>query len=528
MRKFKKRFLLILLLFSLVLILCNYRAMVDFVSHRSYQTFSENELTGIFLSVEFIDGTELALEEEWETLIQKFPYFNGGSVHKAVLSDGRAVLAVSNSKMGKFVTNQEIRGIFEELPEEILYLEGEQNISPYVFFCFENYFSRTGTDSLKPNMGLFFLGIAGAFLSICGFLTLIFPQLLPALFQKNNPQNRGERDSNFELLRIVCMIMIIMQHFGFWGEFELPGDITADTVILQSIVNVGKIGVNCFMMITGYYCSFGTFRPSKITGLVLKVWFYTWGIAIILFSSGVGIRSVENIIKSTFPICSGAFWFVTTYLIVYVLSPYINMVIKNTEKEKYRILLIFLFIIWSVIPSVITPGWEFSNTGWMIYMYLLGGYFRKYPEVWEDCKVKPVLYFIGSYAFLMYLTFLWDDKVEMKVYHQGIAQKHTILIVICSVALFVFFKNIRLGHRKIINQMAASTFGVYLIHENPVVNDLLWTDWLKVNSYFGKPYFGLYAISFVLLVYVLCTIADMILGLGYHALRFFIKKMWHK
>ena len=528
MRRVKKRFLWMFLLVSLVLILCNYMAIVDFVSRRSYQTFSENELTGMFLSVEFIDGTELMLEKEWETLIQKFPYFNGGSVYKGVLSDGRAVLAVFKSNMGKFVTNQEIRGIFAELPEDVSYLEEEQKVSPYVFFCFENYLSRTGTSTLKPNLVLFFLGIAGVFLSICGFLALMFPQLLPALFQKNEPLNRRERDSNFELLRIVCMIMIIMQHFGFWGEFELSGDITANTAILQCIVNVGKIGVNCFMMITGYYCAFSTFKPSRISSLVVKVWFYSWGIAIILFSSGVGIRSVENIVKSVFPICSGAFWFVTIYLIVYVLSPYINLVIQNIEKEKYRILLLFLFVMWSVIPSIITPGWEFSNTGWMIFMYLLGGYFRKYPEVWENCKVKPVLYFMGSYAFLMYLTFLWDDKVEMKVYHQGLAQKHTIFIVICSVALFVFFKNIRLGHRKIINRIAASTFGVYLIHENPVLNDLLWTKWLKVNSYFGEPHFWLYAIASILLVYVLCTMADMMLGLGYHALRFCIKKEWHK
>ena len=124
----------------------------------------------------------------------------------------------------------------------------------------------------------------------------------------------------------------------------------------------------------------------------------------------------------------------------------------------------------------------------------------------------------------MYLTFLWDDKVEMKVYHQSLAQKHTVFIVICSVALFVLFKNIHLGHRKIINQIAASTFGVYLIHENPVLKDLLWTDWLKVNCYFGRPYFGLYAIGAILLVYIMCTMIDMVPGAGYRVLLSLIRK----
>lgn len=62
MRNIKKRFLWIFLLVSLVLILCNFAAIEEFISYRSYTTFSEDELTGMFLSVEFVDGTELFLD----------------------------------------------------------------------------------------------------------------------------------------------------------------------------------------------------------------------------------------------------------------------------------------------------------------------------------------------------------------------------------------------------------------------------------------------------------------------------------
>lgn len=510
MGRFRKRLWFIALLVSFLLILCNYKAIVEFISHRSYETFSEEELTNMFLMAEFSDGTKISLEEEeFSSLIEGFGYFKRGTVHRGVLSDGRAVLVVSKSYMGDFVINESIRGIFSELPEEVSYFADEYEVEPYIFYCFENFLSRSGTDSLKPNLVLFFAGIMGVFICIFWLLSWIFPSMLPALFNREKAVSKGDRDSNFELLRILCMIMIIMQHYGFWGEFDISGEITANTVILQSIVNAGKIGVNCFIMITGYYGAFSAFKPSKITSLVAKVWFYTWGIAIILFSTGVGVRSVENIINSVFPICAGAFWFITIYLIVYMLSPYINKMIINVDKEKYRILLIFLFIIWSVIPSVVKPGWECSNTGWMIFMYLLGAYLRKYPEVWEKCKVKPILYFVGSYAFMMYLTIMWDDKVERVVYHQALAQKHVVPIVICSVALFVLFKNINIGKRKVINKIAASTFGVYLIHENPIVKDLLWTDWLNVNAYFTSEYFWAYAIGAIMLVYLSCTIIDM-------------------
>lgn len=508
---FKRRLWCISIFISFILILCNYRSIIEFISYRSYETFSEEELTGMFLRAEFDEGYELSIdEEEFMALIQKFTAFKKGDVHKAILSDGRAVLVVSKHYMGDFSINEPIRGIFSEIPEECTYFVHEYQVEPYVFFSFENYLSRYGTEFIRPNLVAFLAGILGVFICICIRLSWIFPSLFPSLFKKELSSKKVERDSNFELLRILSMIMIIMQHYGFWGEFDISGEITTNTMILQCIVNAGKIGVNCFIMITGYYCAFSTFKPSKITKLIARVWFYTWGIAIILFSTGIGVRSIENIVESVFPICSGAFWFVTIYLIVYALTPYINQVIKNVEKEKYEILLAFLFIIWSVIPSVIKPGWEFSNTGWMIFMYLLGGYLRKYPEVWADCRIKPLMYFIGSYAVLMFLTYVWDDKVERVVYHQMLAQKHTVPIVICSVALFVLFKNINIGHKKIINRISASTFGVYLIHENPVLKELLWTKWLNANTYFTSEYFGLYAIGAILLVYVLCTIIDML------------------
>lgn len=503
---FKKRIWVIAFFVSLMLIWINYAAIIEFMSHRSYTTFSEEELTTIFLTAEFVAGEEIQLEKELPILTENISILAHGDVHRAELSDGRKVLAISKCNMGYFEINKPLRGRFVMLSDEVSYLAKEYDVEPYVFYCFEKYLSEKRTFLV-----MYFVGIAAAFLCICGLLSKLFPELFPALFKREEQNGVGIRDSNFELLRIICMVMIIMHHLGIWGEFDIAEEITLNTMILQWIVSGGKIGVNCFMMITGYYCVFSTFKPSKITKLVAQVWFYTWTIAICLFSTGVGIRSIENVQKSVFPICSGTFWFITVYLIVYVLSPYINQAIRDIEQKKYKILLVFLFVIWSVIPSIVKPGWEFSNTGWMVYMYLIGAYFRRFPAVWDNSKVKLALCFVGTYIILMCSIFVWNKRVGVIVYNQTLAQKHTIPIVICSVALFVFFKNINIGQRRIVNKIAASTFSVYLIHENPVLNDLLWTEWFKVNTYFRNEYFGWYALGAVLTVYVICTMIDIFL-----------------
>lgn len=514
----KKRIWVIGFILSVMMIWLEFNAIVEYISHRDYRTCTSEDLTEAYVTVEFLEGENCNLEEEWQNLTKDFRYYRSGEIHRAVLSDGRKVLVISTPYLGDFQINTPIRGIFDEIPSEVSYLLSEYQIEPYIFFCFEKFLLRR-----NYHLIILLVGVMGAFICICGFLSNIFPDLFPALFKKDEKKERSARDSNFELLRILCMIMIIMQHFAFWGEFDIEGEITGNTIVLQSIVNAGKIGVNCFVMITGYYGAVSTFRASKITKLIAQVWFYTWGISAILFTTGIGIRSVENVQKTIFPICSGTFWFVTIYLIMYILSPYLNEMIQNIEQQKFKTLLIFLFIIWSVFPSFVKPGWEYTNTGWFIFMYLLGAYLRKYPTVWCGCTKKASLVFVSMYVVLMCLTYVWDKRVGMVVYHQALAQKHTIPIVICSVALFVAFKNINIGHRKVINSIAASTFGVYLIHENPVLNDLLWTDWLKVNTYFERAGFIWHALGMVLFVYVSCTMIDMARKKGIDICKIF----WH-
>ena len=74
---------------------------------------------------------------------------------------------------------------------------------------------------------------------------------------------QGGRDSNFELYRIVAMLLIIAHHFvvnsGILDKaYEAP--LSANSIFLFLFGAWGKTGINCFMMITGYFMC-----KSKIT-----------------------------------------------------------------------------------------------------------------------------------------------------------------------------------------------------------------------------------------------------------------------
>ena len=67
-----------------------------------------------------------------------------------------------------------------------------------------------------------------------------------------------ERDSNIELLRIVCMMFIVVHHslLGLYSvPFVLEGQGECDVLSGSALILNGfcYIGVNVFILISGYY-----------------------------------------------------------------------------------------------------------------------------------------------------------------------------------------------------------------------------------------------------------------------------------
>ena len=72
--------------------------------------------------------------------------------------------------------------------------------------------------------------------------------------ERNGLTDRHPRQSNFELLRIVAMLMIVFHHFAFHGELSYEGaGLSAPHLWYNLIIMDGKTGVNIFVLISGYF-----------------------------------------------------------------------------------------------------------------------------------------------------------------------------------------------------------------------------------------------------------------------------------
>ena len=102
-----------------------------------------------------------------------------------------------------------------------------------------------------------------------------------------------------------------------------------------------------------------------------------------------------------------------------------------------------------------------------------------------------------------------DAKIQYS--YLLVQDSNTFLALTNGITSFMWFKSMKIRHFKWINTIAASAFGVLLIHANSnTMRQWLWKDTVDCVGHFDTPYYSLYAIGCVLAIYALCTLIDYI------------------
>lgn len=197
------------------------------------------------------------------------------------------------------------------------------------------------------------------------------------------------RKSNFELLRMVCMLLIVAHHYVIHGGFgNLEGGVfSAPILFLQSLLIGGGVGNNCFVLLAGYFL----LDSNKSVRQIKKIWgtvlFYSVLFFVVFAAAGKTALSLSVVVKTMFPIISGAYWFASTYFFMFLFYPYLNRMIKAMKREEMQKLIGLCLFIWYLFPSVwelLPLDWkaDFQSIPllWFFTMYLIGAYLNLYGD----------------------------------------------------------------------------------------------------------------------------------------------------
>lgn len=326
------------------------------------------------------------------------------------------------------------------------------------------------------------------------------------------------RNSNLELYRILVMISIVAHHYvvnsGLMDLMEAD-PLNPKSIFLYIVGMWGKTGINCFVLITGYFMCKSEITLRKFLKLLLEIEFYNIAIYFIFLATGYLNFSPTGFIFYILPIHNGVYDdFVSCFLLFYLLIPFLSAMVNHLNRKKHLILAITCLTIYTLIPLIPGFGISMNYVSWFCILFIIGSYLRLYP-IKSGLKARYGLFIMLGSIFLATLSVLCILYVNGRGYniepYRFVADSNAPLAVLVSVFAFIFFKDLRIKQSKVINVIGGSTFAVLLIHANSnTMRQWLWKDLCDNVGHYATNDIYLHAIIITIAVFTVCSIIEII------------------
>lgn len=341
---------------------------------------------------------------------------------------------------------------------------------------------------------------------------------------------KKERQSGIELLRIIAMIQIIYLHLYLYGNMHSAsvsaGDL--DGFLVTFVWSFCRAPVDLFIMISGYFMITAKFDIKKTIKRALTTYgamiFYSLTISVIFFIANPDKVTAVSVAKAIFPLTSKTWYFLSNYIIILLLSPFLNRMLTTLTKKQYLYLIgivFFVMSVWSTVSSIeglnkvfqvnkIVDPYYGKSVGGFLLCYFIGGYLRLFVPTKENADKKHNLKF--KYLILFALLCIADVGLyyTFDEYRKVFGMFNNPLVVIEAACLILFFRDFKF-RSKPVNVIAGTTLGIYAIHEHAYVRNWLWNifDFSDKALYDTLVYVPL-AIIVCLIVFVACSFIEIV------------------
>lgn len=271
-------------------------------------------------------------------------------------------------------------------------------------------------------------------------------------------------------------------------------------------------------MITGYFqVKNGLPHLKKLVSTCLFYGWFTLVIFLILKSIGIfsdmpemSIRTL--IINAVSPSLNGVWWFVTAYFLLMLMTPTLNNYINRMDYKKLFKIIILMWIILIVLGMINETPYYGLYRG--IFYYLIGALFRHCNQQnIEKNKIKKGIIAMCCAIFgWIFGAFMCYYSLKNGCYNKWYEWIfYFFACPMCSMGFFKMFEIFPIKQNFFVNQVAATTFGIYLLHDSVVARRLIWLDIFRIDAVFLDNIIFLFAaFGISLIVFISCSIIDML------------------
>lgn len=316
----------------------------------------------------------------------------------------------------------------------------------------------------------------------------------------------NKREGNYDLLRIVACIAVVMIHVAtyFYQEYAKLGaaEITSQNQLISIALyyTIPRFAVPCFVMLSGAfvldqkrtedYKQFykHTFEKVGIPTLVFSALYMIYGFLLATLRNdpdfnpgGINGRYADVWIKALKGEPFYHMWYLFMMIGVYLLAPVIYRFIKNCDQTALNKIAVFFLILASISywTSSSMLKWDIGRSFEYCSYFLIGYCIRKSSQ--SDKKKAAIGIIGGVSAELISTWFSYLQLTHAADFHLEIVEPLTPFTVIASVPFFWGFAHLRFNRD--VSGLSSETFYIYLFHAG--ILDVIVKILNKIN---GKNY----------------------------------------
>ncbi|MBR2403693.1 MAG: acyltransferase family protein [Lachnospiraceae bacterium] len=344
-----------------------------------------------------------------------------------------------------------------------------------------------------------------------------------------------KRSSGIELLKIIAVFMIMLSHstpdYGFDTYLPSYFDLNYATTDIQTIVMIfmkylGQMGNTIFVVCSAYFLlDSNKARMNKVVSMIADC--YLISIMYLLAVNVLDINVGPDLTRhSLFPVTYDTNWFVSCYIVFYLLHPVLNKVIYSLEKKQLLHVMMVLVLFYSVLDTIFTSdNYCYSDLLGFVVIYFIVAYVKLYLKSTGEKNTSNVICLLlglVGYAAQILITNIVGLRVvayeDMMLHWNRFMNPFNILI---ALSLFQLFKKLEFTNC-IVNYVASFSLLMYVAYENILFRLYLRPYYYAfAYAYYGNERFAYYAFLLALMSFGVF----LVICIGYDVT---VRKIWNK
>ena len=325
---------------------------------------------------------------------------------------------------------------------------------------------------------------------------------------------QSNRKTGLDLLKIIATLMVVILHLDGYS-LSFHGEETFSFSVLIGYFSLEGIAYPAVLLfvLAGSWFMIDHVNPIR---QISYIWCQTWLVAVIgLIGYILFIHNIPDIIGGVsclLHFLGRAYWFVTEYIILIILAPYLNRLIDMHDTKELLFITVICGCIISIFPTLL-PFFPWnqdnSNIGQFILLYFIAASIKRMQEnnnggIVHRKWIWFLTWILNTIILILSATVIHIIRPEHELYFY---RYNSPFVILEAVALFIIFVNIDIKSRfirKTIEWVQRSSLVVYMIHMHPLFK-VKYDEW-RLLQYINVRLLRVYVVQIVLTAFIVFAI----------------------